>query len=55
LREIIFNIFHYITDIKFRVKIFVIKLAELPAGEEKGFRRSGIHPLLAFPPYYSSS
>jgi len=30
-------------------------LAEVPAGEEKGFGRSGMHLLLAVPPYYSSS
>jgi len=29
--------------------------AEVPAGEEKDIGRSGMHPLLAFPPYYSSS
>jgi hypothetical protein len=31
------------------------KMAEVPAGEEKDIGRSGIHPLLAILPYYSSS
>jgi hypothetical protein len=35
--------------------MFNKRLAEVPAVEEKGFRRSGMHPLLAIPPYYSSS
>jgi hypothetical protein len=35
--------------------IFNKILAEMPAEEEKEIGRSGMHHLLAIPPYYSSS